>query len=467
MQTSAFDINTMLKDIAVFDQAITASTANMKVNFDVQIAGISQSFNATFAAIDVATLNSSLLLSANFTAALALLNAELIATQMISDSCFGLMSINAMNYFITAAMGIIGTLSMLNTAVAACCMGMEVSFSTSLLAVTATFSINLALINTLWSMGLALMLAATTTNATAISATMLGAFALITTGLLGIGTVALSVLALILMGFSAAAENAKGIFAGATININQNLTSIESQSVNSTGNASSGWSKFSDTITTGLSVLSNCANIFKFITGIQSIFTVGQAAATGATVAQTGATVAQTGATAAAGVTFTSAAVGALAFGAGVLLAGTGLLAFGSAILLVATAFALMAKVAFNTIKLLGFSTNGVKASDFDLKFSIPGLASGGFPSMGQMFIAREAGPELVGTIGSRTAVANNYQIEEGIARAVTRAMNQASLGGNWIIQLVDEGGIKSETIISAAERRNRRDGRTIIPLGV
>ena len=42
MQTSAFDINTMLKDIAVGDQAITASTANMKVNFDVQIAGISQ-----------------------------------------------------------------------------------------------------------------------------------------------------------------------------------------------------------------------------------------------------------------------------------------------------------------------------------------------------------------------------------------------------------------------------------------
>ena len=41
MQTSAFDINTMLKDIAVFDQAITASTANMKVNFDVHIAGIS------------------------------------------------------------------------------------------------------------------------------------------------------------------------------------------------------------------------------------------------------------------------------------------------------------------------------------------------------------------------------------------------------------------------------------------
>lgn len=119
----------------------------------------------------------------------------------------------------------------------------------------------------------------------------------------------------------------------------------------------------------------------------------------------------------------------------------------------------------------LGFWDWGAKGDIDDwikqLKKMTQGYASGGFPSMGQMFIAREAGPELVGTIGSRTAVANNYQIEEGIARAVTRAMNQASLGGNWIIQLVDEGGIKSETIISAAERRNRRDGRTIIPLGV
>lgn len=98
----------------------------------------------------------------------------------------------------------------------------------------------------------------------------------------------------------------------------------------------------------------------------------------------------------------------------------------------------------------------------------IPKLANGGFPSVGQLFIAREAGPELVGTLGGRTAVANNYQIEEGIARAVSRALSHASFGGNWVIQLVDpDGGLKSETIITAAERRNRRDGRTIIPIGV
>ena len=37
--------------------------------------------------------------------------------------------------------------------------------------------------------------------------------------------------------------------------------------------------------------------------------------------------------------------------------------------------------------------------------------AKGGFPDMGELFIAREAGPEMVGKIGSRTTVANNQQI--------------------------------------------------------
>lgn len=48
--------------------------------------------------------------------------------------------------------------------------------------------------------------------------------------------------------------------------------------------------------------------------------------------------------------------------------------------------------------------------------------AAGGFPDTGQMFIAREAGPELVGTIGGRSAVANNIQIIEGIKKGVTDA---------------------------------------------
>lgn len=56
---------------------------------------------------------------------------------------------------------------------------------------------------------------------------------------------------------------------------------------------------------------------------------------------------------------------------------------------------------------------------------SIEPFASGGFPVSGQMFVAREDGPEMVGTIGRRTAVANNDQIEAGIANAVASANDE------------------------------------------
>ena len=49
-------------------------------------------------------------------------------------------------------------------------------------------------------------------------------------------------------------------------------------------------------------------------------------------------------------------------------------------------------------------------------------LASGGLVDAGQMFIARESGPEMVGTMGGRTAVANNDQIVDGVADGVERA---------------------------------------------
>ena len=58
-------------------------------------------------------------------------------------------------------------------------------------------------------------------------------------------------------------------------------------------------------------------------------------------------------------------------------------------------------------------------------RMSFPKLAAGGMLDVGQMFIAREAGPELVGTIGHRTAVANNNQIEGGIASGVREANSE------------------------------------------
>lgn len=59
-------------------------------------------------------------------------------------------------------------------------------------------------------------------------------------------------------------------------------------------------------------------------------------------------------------------------------------------------------------------------------RFNIEMFANGGFPRSGELFIAREAGPELVGSIGGKTAVGGNDQIERAIFNAVLTAMSQA-----------------------------------------
>lgn len=55
------------------------------------------------------------------------------------------------------------------------------------------------------------------------------------------------------------------------------------------------------------------------------------------------------------------------------------------------------------------------------------GYATGGFPRMGEMFFARERGPELVGKIGNRNAVVNNDQIVASVSAGVAKAL----VGGN------------------------------------
>ena len=49
--------------------------------------------------------------------------------------------------------------------------------------------------------------------------------------------------------------------------------------------------------------------------------------------------------------------------------------------------------------------------------------ATGGFPDSGNMFIANEAGAEMVGNIGGKTAVVNNDQIVEAVSTGVARAV--------------------------------------------
>lgn len=64
-------------------------------------------------------------------------------------------------------------------------------------------------------------------------------------------------------------------------------------------------------------------------------------------------------------------------------------------------------------------------------KASLPKLADGGILEAGQMFIARERGPELVGSFGSRSGVMNNGQIVEAVSRGVFEAVKSAMSGGD------------------------------------
>lgn len=80
--------------------------------------------------------------------------------------------------------------------------------------------------------------------------------------------------------------------------------------------------------------------------------------------------------------------------------------------------------------------------------------ATGGLPKSAEMFMAREAGPELVGRIGSRTAVVNNDQIvasvSEGVYRAVVAALgsggNQQAI--NLALRLIMDGKQTTQIVI-------------------
>ena len=67
---------------------------------------------------------------------------------------------------------------------------------------------------------------------------------------------------------------------------------------------------------------------------------------------------------------------------------------------------------------------------DIPLYRAVWKYASGGFPDMGELFLAREAGPELVGRMGSKNVVANNDQIVAGIKAAVVDGMMEVAMSG-------------------------------------
>lgn len=118
----------------------------------------------------------------------------------------------------------------------------------------------------------------------------------------------------------------------------------------------------------------------------------------------------------------------------------------------------------------LGAKLDDVRRACEDIEINVTkvyggeGYASGGFPTTGQMFYARENGiPELVGRIGSRTAVANNDQITQGIATAVYNAMVSANQGGENSFNIYLDG----RQINASIEKVKKEKGASIMTGGL
>lgn len=123
-------------------------------------------------------------------------------------------------------------------------------------------------------------------------------------------------------------------------------------------------------------------------------------------------------------------------------------------------------------INILGITPfSGIKLIDIP---EIPLLAEGGIVNAGTMFIAGEAGAEVVANIGNRTGVMNTDEMRESVVQGVVEAnaeqtaliREQNGLLREMIGLLAtnDSGGID---LLSAIQRMNRRAGKTLIPLGV
>lgn len=102
-------------------------------------------------------------------------------------------------------------------------------------------------------------------------------------------------------------------------------------------------------------------------------------------------------------------------------------------------------------------------------------FASGGFPEHGQMFIANENGPELIGQIGNRTAVVNNDQIVSGIAEANNGVINAVMAMGQAIVKAINDqetsvqldGKVVSRALYSYNQQVSREKGSRLVTGGV
>lgn len=115
------------------------------------------------------------------------------------------------------------------------------------------------------------------------------------------------------------------------------------------------------------------------------------------------------------------------------------------------------------------WSNMTIGTSSFSIpSFGISWYAKGGFPDSGELFMAREHGPEMIGRMGNKNAVVNNDQIIDGIAAGVGPAVYNAvvaamdNFDGNQLPEVnIYVGGKKvTDVVIEEVNKRTKSTGR-------
>ena len=106
------------------------------------------------------------------------------------------------------------------------------------------------------------------------------------------------------------------------------------------------------------------------------------------------------------------------------------------------------------------FSSGGVITKDFMSSFSAIPRYAGGTVNAGSMFIAGEAGPELVGHVGGRTEVLNESQLasvmQSAVAEGMQTAMSQIGGSGNVTVNVTLQGDARRIFEVVKSENNSR-----------
>jgi len=195
--------------------------------------------------------------------------------------------------------------------------------------------------------------------------------------------------------FATTALSMQIVFAAATANININLVNMENQGQQSSSLLSRCYEGFWDVLSK-INTMYNAVNNSLKVLNVLEIVSTGVVKTKAAALVATAAAYVKKGAAAAFAAASAAAHAVASTFGAAAIPIAIGMAAVGAAF--------------------IGLKFAGV-------------FAEGGFPDRGSLFVAGEAGPELIGTFpGNRTAVANNVQILQGISAGVYEANRETNL---------------------------------------